>query len=315
MLRSAVLYGAAILWGFGLLDTIYAHQDREDDALLGRRVNRAAVRRADRAPFLGFCYAGAVGLLALCGWLAGLSIWFYPGLLVPAGLLARQVIVLDIDDPMLCLRLFRANREVGLAVGLLAAILLAGGCERSPPHSCAPIPLFRTRTWCRKLRCIWPPRSPPSGARPRTGSPRATSIRRTGRLPGRAGRRWRGTSWIDHPASVAGRRVLDFAAGGGIAAIAAARAGAAVVEAAEIDALAVAAIALNADANGVTVVTESADVVWCGVSVGCDSVRRCLLRGADDGPHSAVVAGDGWGGRGVVGRSGTRLPPAVGRAY
>jgi predicted nicotinamide N-methyase len=66
---------------------------------------------------------------------------------------------------------------------------------------------------------------------------------------------------LDHPASVAGRRVLDFAAGGGIAAIAAARAGAAVVEAAEIDALAVAAIALNADANGVTVVTESADVV------------------------------------------------------
>jgi predicted nicotinamide N-methyase len=66
---------------------------------------------------------------------------------------------------------------------------------------------------------------------------------------------------LDHPRSVAGKRVLDFAAGGGIAAIAAARAGAACVEAAEIDPIAIAAIALNAEMNGVTIVTEAADVV------------------------------------------------------
>jgi predicted nicotinamide N-methyase len=66
---------------------------------------------------------------------------------------------------------------------------------------------------------------------------------------------------LDHPDSVAGKRVLDFAAGGGIAAIAAARAGAASVEAAEIDPLAVAAIALNTAANRVTVATETVDVV------------------------------------------------------
>ena len=58
---------------------------------------------------------------------------------------------------------------------------------------------------------------------------------------------------LDHPRLVAGRRVLDFAAGSGIAAIACARAGAAVVEAAEIDPLARAAIALNAAANAVAV--------------------------------------------------------------
>ena len=58
---------------------------------------------------------------------------------------------------------------------------------------------------------------------------------------------------LDFPALVAGRRVLDFAAGGGLAAIACAMAGAAVVEAAEIDPLADAAIALNAAANGVAV--------------------------------------------------------------
>ena len=56
---------------------------------------------------------------------------------------------------------------------------------------------------------------------------------------------------LDHPSCVAGRRVLDFAAGCGIAAIACALAGAASVEAAEIDPLARAAIALNAAANGV----------------------------------------------------------------
>jgi predicted nicotinamide N-methyase len=55
---------------------------------------------------------------------------------------------------------------------------------------------------------------------------------------------------LDHPGLVAGKRVLDFAAGGGIAAIACALAGAASVEAAEIDRLALAAIGLNAAANG-----------------------------------------------------------------
>jgi predicted nicotinamide N-methyase len=66
---------------------------------------------------------------------------------------------------------------------------------------------------------------------------------------------------LDHPDSVAGKRVLDFAAGAGIAAIAAARAGAALVEATDIDPLAVAAIALNAAANGVTVAARIADLV------------------------------------------------------
>jgi predicted nicotinamide N-methyase len=65
---------------------------------------------------------------------------------------------------------------------------------------------------------------------------------------------------LDNPALVAGRRVLDFAAGGGIAAIACALAGAASVEASEIDALARAAVALNASMNGAEVMPR-ADVV------------------------------------------------------
>ena len=115
------IYAAAILWDLGF-DTIYAHQDREDDALIGMK-STARLFGERTAPFLASCYAGTVALLALAGWLAGLSAWFYPALLLPAALMARQVMVLDIHDPGLCLRLFRANREVGLAVG---AALLVG---------------------------------------------------------------------------------------------------------------------------------------------------------------------------------------------
>lgn len=66
---------------------------------------------------------------------------------------------------------------------------------------------------------------------------------------------------LDQPHLVAGRRVLDFAAGCGIAAIACARAGAATVEAAEIDPLALAAVAINAAANGAAVTLIDRDVV------------------------------------------------------
>jgi 4-hydroxybenzoate polyprenyltransferase len=117
---GAVLYGAAILWDLGF-DTIYAHQDREDDALVGVR-STARLFGERTGPFLAACYGGAVMLLVLAGRLAGLGAWFYPALAVPAALLARQVAALDVHDPGLCLRLFRANREAGLAIG--AAILV-----------------------------------------------------------------------------------------------------------------------------------------------------------------------------------------------
>jgi 4-hydroxybenzoate polyprenyltransferase len=117
----AVLYGAAILWDLGF-DTIYAHQDREDDALAGVK-STARLFGNWTAPFLAVCYGGAVLLLAVAGHFAGLGTWFYPVLALPAALLGRQVALLDIDDPALCLRLFKANREAGLAI---AAAILAG---------------------------------------------------------------------------------------------------------------------------------------------------------------------------------------------
>ncbi len=66
---------------------------------------------------------------------------------------------------------------------------------------------------------------------------------------------------LDHPDLVAGRRVLDFAAGSGLTAIAAAMAGASAVSAAEIDPFARIAIALNAAANGVRVTLIEEDII------------------------------------------------------
>ena len=116
-----LLYGAAILWDLGF-DTIYAHQDREDDALAGVHSTARLFGEKTR-PFLALCYAAAVLAFALAGWSAGLGWWFYPALALPASLLARQVARLDIHDPAGCLTLFRANREAGLA---FAAAILAG---------------------------------------------------------------------------------------------------------------------------------------------------------------------------------------------
>lgn len=66
---------------------------------------------------------------------------------------------------------------------------------------------------------------------------------------------------LDHPQEAAGKRVLDFAAGSGLQAIAAAKAGAAAVEASEVDPFAAAAIALNAELNGVEVAVVEGDVI------------------------------------------------------
>ena len=74
-------------------------------------------------PFLLACYAAAVGALALAGWRGGMGPWFTAALPLPAGLLLWQVLRLDIHNPAGCLRLFRMNRETGLAI---AAALLLG---------------------------------------------------------------------------------------------------------------------------------------------------------------------------------------------
>ena len=118
---ALVLYAAAVFWTLGY-DTIYAHQDREDDALVGVRSTARLFGEATR-PFLAACYAATVALAAVAGMMAGLSAPYFVGLAVAAAMLAWQVARLAIDDAPLCGRLFRANRNVGLVI---AAAIIAG---------------------------------------------------------------------------------------------------------------------------------------------------------------------------------------------
>lgn len=114
------LYGAAILWDLHF-DTIYAHQDRADDALIGIGSTALALGRATR-PFLIGNALVMLALLALAGQAARRGGWFFAALALPAASLVYQLGALDIDNPARCLRLFRLNRETGLLVALALAI-------------------------------------------------------------------------------------------------------------------------------------------------------------------------------------------------
>ena len=83
-------------------DTIYAHQDREDDALIG--IKSTALLFGERTqPMLAAFYAGAVLLIGAAGLMAGGGPIFAVGLVAFAAHLAWQVMRLDIDDPAHCL--------------------------------------------------------------------------------------------------------------------------------------------------------------------------------------------------------------------
>lgn len=113
---ALALYAATILWILGY-DTIYAHQDREDDALAG--IKSSALRLgAGTQRFLVLSYGGSIILLGIACLAANLAPITFIALLLPTALLAWQVIRLDIDDPSLCLALFQLNRVVGVLVAL-----------------------------------------------------------------------------------------------------------------------------------------------------------------------------------------------------
>ena len=119
-LPALLLYAGAISWVIGY-DTIYAHQDREDDALIG--IKSTALLFGERTKsMLGLFYALAVVLIGLAGWSAGGGLVFALGLGVFAAHLAWQVARLDIHDPVLCLAVFKSNRDAGLI--LFAGLVL-----------------------------------------------------------------------------------------------------------------------------------------------------------------------------------------------
>jgi 4-hydroxybenzoate polyprenyltransferase len=119
-LPALLLYAGAISWVIGY-DTIYAHQDREDDALIGIK-STALLFRERTKPMLALFYALAVALIALAGWGAGAGLVFALGLLAFAAHLAWQIARLDVDDPINCLVVFKSNRDAGLI--LFAGLVL-----------------------------------------------------------------------------------------------------------------------------------------------------------------------------------------------
>jgi 4-hydroxybenzoate polyprenyltransferase len=118
---AIVLYLAGICWTLGY-DTIYAHQDKADDALIGVKSTARRFGEATPSWLWGF-YGSTLALLAVAGAMVGMGWLFYVGLLPVAAHFAWQIMTLDIDDPDNCLSRFRSNREAGLLVMLA---LLAG---------------------------------------------------------------------------------------------------------------------------------------------------------------------------------------------
>jgi 4-hydroxybenzoate polyprenyltransferase len=123
---ALALYAGSIAWVVGY-DTIYAHQDAEDDALIGIK-STALLFGARTHRALAAFYATAVVLIGVALVLAGARWLAWIGLAAFAAQLIWQIRRLQISDPALCLRIFKSNRDAGL---LLFAGLLADAVMRA----------------------------------------------------------------------------------------------------------------------------------------------------------------------------------------
>ncbi len=121
-----LLYAGSIAWVIHY-DTIYAHQDREDDALVGLK-STALLFGSNTKPMLALFSAAAVVLISAAGLTAHAGIVFMLGLFAFAVHLVWQIVRIDIDDPDSCLRIFRSNRDAGLI--LFVALVLDAAAQR-----------------------------------------------------------------------------------------------------------------------------------------------------------------------------------------
>ena len=128
---SIALYAGCVLWTIGY-DTIYAHQDKEDDQRVGLRSTALRLGAATPRWLVGF-YGGAVLLWGVAGAAAGARVAFFLALAVAAAQLAWQAATLKVDDPANCLARFKSNQLVGwlLLGGLVAdmALLALAGAQ------------------------------------------------------------------------------------------------------------------------------------------------------------------------------------------
>ena len=116
-----LLYLGGVFWTIGY-DTIYAHQDKEDDIRVGVKSSAIALGTHTRPWLFGF-YVIALLLWAGAGLAAGLGALFWVGLAGSAVQLSWQATRVAIDDPADCLGKFRSNR----AVGWLMLVGIVGG--------------------------------------------------------------------------------------------------------------------------------------------------------------------------------------------
>jgi 4-hydroxybenzoate polyprenyltransferase len=120
-----LLYLASVVWTIGY-DTIYAHQDKEDDELIGVRSTARLFGERTRLALVGL-YGLTLALMFLSFVLAGVGLLAFVGLLIAAGMFAWQIRKLDINDGAQCLALFKSNTRVGLIIflGLFVSLLFA----------------------------------------------------------------------------------------------------------------------------------------------------------------------------------------------
>jgi 4-hydroxybenzoate polyprenyltransferase len=118
---ALLLYVGGIAWTLGY-DTIYAHQDKEDDVLIGVKSSALALGPRTR-PWLFIFYAAAVALWGAAGAAAGLSWPFWLGLALTLAQLSWQAARVDTEDAADCLAKFRSNRLTGwlMLAGIIAA--------------------------------------------------------------------------------------------------------------------------------------------------------------------------------------------------
>ena len=114
------LYAGSIAWVIGY-DTIYAHQDAEDDALIGVKSTALLFGTRTRPALVAF-YGLAVVLIGIALAASGARWPAAIGLVAFAAHLVWQIVRLDISDPALCLRIFKSNRDAGLL--LFAGLLI-----------------------------------------------------------------------------------------------------------------------------------------------------------------------------------------------
>lgn len=123
-LAMVVLYAGCIAWTLAY-DTIYALQDKEDDATIG--IRSTALHFGTSTPlYLALFYGLALVSWAIAGWLAGAQFGFYGALVLAALHFAWQIATLDSAVPANCLQRFKSNMQVGwlLTLGLIVDLIL-----------------------------------------------------------------------------------------------------------------------------------------------------------------------------------------------